>query len=94
MLSLALKGYEEVCGPDHITTLDAVQNRGLVYWDQGKLDEAEVMILRALKGYEKVWGPDHSATLDAVHNLGLLYHDQGRLDESEKTFLRADSQER
>ena len=37
---------------------------GLLYVDQGKLDEAEKMYQRALQGKEKAWGPDHTSTLE------------------------------
>ena len=62
---------------------------GILYANQGKLDEAEKMYQRALQGYEKAWGPDHTSTLDTVHNLGILYADQGKLDEAEKMYQRA-----
>jgi len=67
----------------------ALHNLGLLYADQGKLDEAEKTYQRALQGYEKAWGPDHTSTLDTVNNLGLLYADQGKLDEAEKMYQRA-----
>jgi hypothetical protein len=50
----ALKGKEEVWGPKHTSTLDTVNNLGLLYADQGKMKEAEEICLRALKGYEEV----------------------------------------
>jgi tetratricopeptide (TPR) repeat protein len=50
MLQRALAGYEKVLGPDHTSTLDTVNNLGLLYGDQGKLDEAEQMYMRALAG--------------------------------------------
>ncbi|KAN0067763.1 hypothetical protein V8E54_014010 [Elaphomyces granulatus] len=62
---------------------------GLLYADQGKLDEAEKMYQRALQGYEKTLGPDHTSTLHTVNNLGALYADQGKLDEAEKMYQRA-----
>ncbi|KAN0073071.1 HET domain containing protein [Elaphomyces granulatus] len=62
---------------------------GLLYADQGKLDEAQKMYQRALQGYEKAWGLDHTSTLDTVNNLGNLYKNQGKLDEAEKMFQRA-----
>jgi tetratricopeptide (TPR) repeat protein len=62
---------------------------GILYKDQGKLDEAEKMYQRALQGFEKAWGPDHTSTLNIVNNLGLLYADQGKLDEAEKMHQRA-----
>jgi tetratricopeptide repeat protein len=45
-------------------------NLGVLYADQGKLDEAEKMCQRALQGKEKAWGPDHASTLATVNNLG------------------------
>ncbi|CCD42655.1 similar to kinesin light chain 1 [Botrytis cinerea T4] len=64
-------------------------NLGILYKDQGKLAEAEVMYRRALEGYEKALGPDHTSTLDTVNNLGILYKDQGKLAEAEVMYRRA-----
>src|SRR5207237_2476848 len=82
-------GYEKALGPDHTSTLDTVNNLGLLYKSQGKLDEAEKMYQLALQGYEKALGPDHTSTLMTVNNLGLLYADQGKLDDAEKMYQRA-----
>jgi tetratricopeptide (TPR) repeat protein len=67
----------------------AFHQLGVLYYDQGKMDEAEKMYLRALHGKEKAWGLDHTSTLNTVNNLGLLYSDQGKMDEAEKMYLRA-----
>lgn len=37
MYERALRGYEEALGPKHTSTLDTVNNLGLLYADQGKL---------------------------------------------------------
>jgi hypothetical protein len=37
----ALGGYEKALGPDHTPTLDTVNNLGILYRDQGKLDVVE-----------------------------------------------------
>lgn len=73
MYRWALDGKEKVWVPDHTSTLDTVNNLGLLYADQGKLVEAEEIYQRALDGYKKVWGPNHTSTLDTFSNLGLLY---------------------
>ena len=39
--------------------VDVVHNLGLLYADQGKLDEAEAMYERALEGFEKHFGSDY-----------------------------------
>ncbi|KAH7303005.1 hypothetical protein BKA65DRAFT_240068 [Rhexocercosporidium sp. MPI-PUGE-AT-0058] len=67
----------------------ACHSLGLLYANQGKLDEAEKMYQRALQGKEKAWGLDHISTLRTVNNLGLLYKYQGKLDEAEKMYQRA-----
>ncbi|CAJ2505652.1 Uu.00g130460.m01.CDS01 [Anthostomella pinea] len=67
----------------------AYHNLGLLYSDQGKLNEAEEMYQRALQGKEKLLGPNHISTLDTVNNLGNLYSDQDRLKEAEEMYQRA-----
>ena len=52
MFLRALAGFEKAWGPDHISTLETVNNLGTLYWKQGKMEEAEAMHLRALAGYE------------------------------------------
>src|SRR5947199_3589480 len=82
-------GNEKALGPDHTSTLDTVNNLGILYVNQGKLAEAEQMYQRALAGKEKALGPDHTSTLDTVNNLGVLYVIQGKLAEAEQMFQRA-----
>ena len=72
MYRRALDGYEKAWGPDHISTLNTVNNLGVLYNDQGKNSEAEKMYQRALDGHEKAWGPDHPSTLSIIKNLRLL----------------------
>jgi tetratricopeptide (TPR) repeat protein len=85
----ALRGYEEARGAKHTSTLDTVNNLGLLYADQGKMKEAEEMYLRALRGFEEAWGAKHTSTLDTVNNLGLLYWKQGKMKEAEEMYMRA-----
>ena len=44
---------------------------GILYWDQGKLAEAEQMYVRALAGYEALQSENIPA-LETVCNLGVL----------------------
>ncbi|KAH7113130.1 hypothetical protein B0J13DRAFT_613886 [Dactylonectria estremocensis] len=67
----------------------ALGSLGILYANQGQLQNAEAMYQRALDGYEKAWGPDHTSTLDTVNNLGILYKDQGRLQDAEAMYQRA-----
>ena len=75
MYRRALQGKEKASGPEHASMLGAVNNLGLIYADQGKMQEADDIYRRAREGYEKAWGTEHRLTLDTVNNLGLLYTD-------------------
>jgi tetratricopeptide (TPR) repeat protein len=78
MYERALKGKEKAWGPEHTSTLDTVNNLGIIYKDQGKFKEAEEMYNRALKGYEKALGPNHPSTLMTLQNLSDLHKCQGK----------------
>jgi hypothetical protein len=43
MYQRVLAGYEKTLGPGHKFTLDIVNKLGLLYSDQGKLEEADEM---------------------------------------------------
>jgi tetratricopeptide (TPR) repeat protein len=73
MYERALQGFEKAWGPEHILTFSTVNNLGLLYADQGKIDKAEKMYLRALQEKEKAWEPEHTSILNTVNNLGNLY---------------------
>jgi hypothetical protein len=70
-----LQGKEVVLGLKYILILDTVNNLSLLYTDQGKLVEVEVMYIRVLQGKEAALGPKHILILDTVNNLGSLYTD-------------------
>lgn len=56
------QGYKKAWGPDHTSTLNTVNNLGVLYADPGRLDEAEKMYVRTLQGYEKALGQKAAAT--------------------------------
>jgi tetratricopeptide (TPR) repeat protein len=76
-------------GEEQLVVLDALHLLGSLYFNQGKLGEAEQMYERALRGYEEALGPTHTSTLRTVNNLGNLYKDQGKLGEAEQMYERA-----
>ena len=87
-----IEGFSEIsCGQndEDNSVLASYHNIGILYSNQGKLQEAEVMYQRALDGTENALGPDHTSTLDTVNNLGNLYRDQGKLQDAEATYQRA-----
>jgi len=84
----ARKGYEQALGQKHPSTLTTLNNLGVLYSDQSKLNEAEEMYQQALEGYEEALGPMHTSTLDTLNNLGVLYSDQGNLVKAEETYAK------
>ncbi|KAL4808134.1 TPR-like protein [Aspergillus unguis] len=89
MCQKVLEGREKALSSNHPSTLDTVNNLGLLYYKQGKLKEVEVMYQRALAGYKKALGPVHTSTLNTVNNLGNLYSKQGKLKEAEQMYQHA-----
>ncbi|KAG9994238.1 hypothetical protein KCU78_g18530, partial [Aureobasidium melanogenum] len=72
MCGRALARKEKVLGPEHTSTLDTVNNLGLLYADQGRLAEAEEMYKRALAGYERALGPKHKYTIETAQDIRAL----------------------
>ena len=75
-----------------LTALRTESNRGVLYFHQDKIEEAETMFQRALEGLERALGSIHPFTLAIVHNLATLYAKQGklgRLAEAKVMYRRA-----
>jgi len=68
-----LKENEEKLGLDHSDTLVSVNNLGIMFQDQEKLDEAEPLLRRALDAGERTLGPDHEDTLTSVTNVLIKF---------------------
>jgi Tfp pilus assembly protein PilF len=73
MYERALRGQEKELGPEYTSTLDTINNLGVLYVDQGKLGLAKQMHKRALRAQKKALGPEYILTLEAFSNLGILY---------------------
>jgi hypothetical protein len=69
----ALKAKEISWGIEHITTLDTVNDLGVLYAKQGNLREAEIMYVRALARFHKVLGANHEKTLKVSVELQELH---------------------
>jgi tetratricopeptide (TPR) repeat protein len=55
-----------------------------IYWTQGRMEEAEQLILQTLE-----LADNHRDTMFGLRNLALLYKDQGRWEEAEQLLLQA-----
>jgi len=72
MCQRALQGYEKALGRDHTSTLNTVNNLGLLYRHQGRLNEAEAMFQRALSGFQAGLGPSHPKSDLVSRNIHSL----------------------
>lgn len=75
-------GIKARLGPDHLDTLEAMQQLGVQYWQMRQLDKSVPLFEEILKGREAKLGRDHAKTLNAVANLGVNYRDAGKLQEA------------
>lgn len=58
-----------------------LNNFGLLYIDQGRLEDAKDMFRRALSGYQRRLGLEHSRTRGVMYNLAKLHRQQGKPEE-------------
>ncbi|KAH6691123.1 hypothetical protein BKA61DRAFT_454811, partial [Leptodontidium sp. MPI-SDFR-AT-0119] len=62
MYDRALQGYEEVFGPENITSyipaLNTIWNIGSLFGERINIIEARIMYEKALVGFKKVVGPN------------------------------------
>jgi hypothetical protein len=76
MYMRALQSYEETLRPNYTSTLNTVNELGILYKNRGKLTEAKAMFMPALQGYMDVLGPaairKHRPALNTIWNLGIL----------------------
>ena len=74
------------------TTLIQAQsynNLAILYYAQGKYNEAETLYKKALKIREEVLGVNHPDTAFSYSNLAKLYHAQGKYEEAETLYQKA-----
>jgi tetratricopeptide (TPR) repeat protein len=62
--------------------LDAIQLLGILYMDQGKLDEAAKMFKEVVEKRKRILGDEHPSTISAMNSLANTLGDQGQLDEA------------
>lgn len=72
MYQQALEGKKKALGPDHTSTLNTINNLGLLYSDQGKLKKAKKVYQQRLEDYKKGLGPDHSKIQQLAKRLKAL----------------------
>ena len=61
----------------------------LLYYAQGKYEQAEPLLKRALTIRKKQFGPEHLNTATTLNNLAALYYSQGKYEQAEPLLKRA-----
>ncbi len=61
----------------------------LLYYTQGKYEQAEPLYQRALAIREQQVGPQHPDTASSLNNLAGLYANQGKYEQAEPLLKRA-----
>lgn len=88
-LRRALSMSEQLLGPEHLRTADALSNLALLYRKQRNKPDAESLFIRSLDIYEKNSGSEHPRVATALMNIGLLYKSKRRYHDAEPLFVRA-----
>jgi eukaryotic-like serine/threonine-protein kinase len=81
-------------GPDHATTLLAIEHLAALRQRAGKFDEAEPLLRQIFEAYNRDLGPTDTTTLAAMHNLGSLLQQAGRAEEAERILREALNRQR
>ena len=64
---------EQAHGPNDRATAAALNNLAVVYWNQGRYEEALKAYGRALAIREKALGPEHPEVAQTLNNLAIVY---------------------
>ncbi len=84
-----IDAYQIAYRVEHPRTLNAMNNLGLVLWEQDRLEEAEQMFRETLDGRIRALGEMHLTTARTFDNLGMILSEQGEFDEAERLQRRA-----
>ena len=87
LLQRALREAEQA-GPDDARVATAANNLGLLYHDQGRLQEAQSLYTRALAKWEQHLGPEHEDVAAALNNLAEIAHAEGDWGRAEPLYER------
>ena len=68
---------------------DSLNNLALLYYAQGRYEEAELLYQQALQLKQELLGDRHPDVATSFNNLAELYRAQGRYEEAEQLFRQA-----
>jgi non-specific serine/threonine protein kinase/serine/threonine-protein kinase len=85
LLREALAIRERVLGPEHIATLNSLNNLAELLVDEGQYPEAERLVRQTLATRIHILGADNTATLASEATLAKILNREGRYVEAEQT---------
>jgi tetratricopeptide (TPR) repeat protein len=84
-----LEAKLEAHGDGHIEIARALDERGTILRDMGRIADARLDYEAALAIYETTLGPNHVTTADAIQRLSTVAYREGKFDESLSLQRRA-----
>jgi tetratricopeptide (TPR) repeat protein/DNA-binding XRE family transcriptional regulator len=87
----ALSIREQVLAPDHPDLAYSLNGLAIIYWYQGKYEQAEPLYQRAVDIVikEQAPGPGYYDIASPLNNLANLYFQQGKYEQAETFYQRA-----
>src|SRR5205809_1930161 len=69
-------------------------NLASTYWNQGRLKEAEELMMQVTETRKRVLGQEHPDTLTSMHNLAYIWKFQGQEKEAVNLMREAEKLQR
>ncbi|TQV90291.1 TPR Domain containing protein [Cordyceps javanica] len=89
LLDETLTVQKELYGMRHCSTLDTINDTGVLYTEQGLLEDAEDQFRLAFNGRTLLLGSSHPLALQTLANLGVVMARRGQLQEAEELCSKA-----
>jgi tetratricopeptide (TPR) repeat protein len=94
LLNQAIDILERRLGPEHPRLAPVLNDRAMIYQDEGKTSLAEADAVRAVAIVSRSSGPDSISTAWARARLSGIYLDEGKTKEAEEILPRAVERQR
>jgi tetratricopeptide (TPR) repeat protein/class 3 adenylate cyclase len=88
-LQHAFQIRETILGEKHPDTAYTLNNLAMLYYAQGKYEQAEPLFTKALQIRETVLGQEDPDTAISLINLAIFYKDQDKFEQAEQYYLKA-----
>ena len=88
-LILVLDWRRAALSPNHLDIMRSLNNLALLYRVQGRLTEAEPLLLETLRFFRAAQPVDYPNVARSLNNLAVLYSDEDRFAEAEPLLLEA-----